>query len=266
MFKFIEVSCPNCMNFSCIKNNDCIGVFDSGVGGINVLKKCVAAFPSENFYYFCDSANAPYGDKSNVHIIQMIEDVIEKQFIPNNIKALIIACNTVTNAAIDYLNDKYTFPIIGIEPDIETALDSVAGNVLVMATKFTIGSNRLSSRLNSLDSNRAILVGCTGLVELSESNDERGLENYLYKLISEHSDIDAIVLGCTHYIPLKDTLIKLLGKSVLFFDGCNIVIDKLTLALNSCNLINESFCGGRIILNSSSGEEYNKKLKMLIER
>lgn len=250
--------------------NNSIGVFDSGLGGISVLNKCISLLPGEDFIYFADKRNAPYGDKSKDEIINLMVDVMENIFIPSNVKAVVIACNTATNAAIDILRTKYDMPIIGTEPAIKPAIHSCPSDkkTVVLATESTVNSYRFKNKLNELDSDRCIPLGCSGLVELIESEKNELIDEYLvlkFKEISG-SDIDSIVLGCTHYPFIKDNINNVLKEDVKFFDGGEGVSRRLKYLLE----INELLCRerkiGSIKLMNSLDDSYNEFLNKYIRR
>lgn len=245
-----------------------IGVFDSGLGGISVLNRCIELLPHENFIYFADKVNAPYGDKSTEEIIFFMRDIMDNFFMKNDVKAVVIACNTATSAAIDILRREYSIPIIGIEPAIKPALmKDNTGKTLVLATESTIGSKRFVTNLKKYDNSSCITFGCSGLVELIESNNKDGISKYLKDKFEtiDKTLVDSVVLGCTHYPFIKKEILIALDKDVKFYDGGEGVAKRLKNVLHDKNILSTGKEKGVISVFSSSGEMYNNFLKSYIE-
>ena len=149
-----------------------IGVFDSGLGGISVLKELVKSMPNENFIYYGDSANAPYGIKTKEEITARCEDIIEF-FIKQGVKAIVIACNTATSAAANILRKKYSnLPIIGMEPALKVAADGKKDNtIVVMATPLTLKEEKFNNLMAKYDDeNTVIKMPCPELVKIVEND------------------------------------------------------------------------------------------------
>lgn len=247
-----------------------IGIFDSGLGGISVLNRCIDLMPSEDFIYFADKKNAPYGDKSKDEIVNLMIDVMENIFIPNNVKAVVIACNTATNATIDVLRDMYDIDIIGTEPAIKPAIKQCPFDkkTIVLATESTINSDRFKNKLEGLDYNKYITMGCSGLVELIELNKKESVKEYLKDKFKEVtiSDIDSVVLGCTHYPFIKDDIKEVLNKDVRFFDGGEGVARRLKFILEEKDLTCKERKIGSVKLMNSLNDSYNDYLFGYIRR
>lgn len=181
-----------------------VGFFDSGVGGLSVLKTAYTLMPDENYVYFGDNLNAPYGEKSEEEIKALSMAAGEFLF-SKGVKAIVVACNTATSAAIQMMRDKFNLPVISMEPAVKPALAALSGGkVLVLATPATVAQARYLHLLNRLDAgDRVISVGCGGLVELIEAGqiDEASIHGYLENRLDflAGEKIDAVVLGCTHY-------------------------------------------------------------------
>lgn len=247
-----------------------IGIFDSGLGGISVLNKCIEFLPNEDYIYFADKKNAPYGDKKDEDIVNLLIDVVENVFLPRNVKAIVIACNTATNAAIDILRNKYDITIIGTEPAIKPAITSCSeGNkTLIMATESTINSKRFKNKLMDFDSNKYIPLGCSGLVELIESGKPKEIEEYLKNKFKDFSfnDIESIVLGCTHYPFVKECIENVVKKDIAFFDGGEGVAKRLKSVLEDKDIICRARKIGTVDLLNSEDESYNNVLSKYIRR
>lgn len=181
-----------------------IGVFDSGFGGASTLRNLLITLPDERFIYFGDNANAPYGDKTEEEILSLAENAAD-MLVHKGVKALVIACNTATSAAIKALREKLDVPVVSVEPAIKPACEAPgAGKVLMLATVATTMLARyraLQARMP--DPERVINVGCSGLVERIEEGHvgETDFDDILSNKLAPYEGmrIDGIVLGCTHY-------------------------------------------------------------------
>ena len=205
------------------KKTQYIAVFDSGVGGISVLKELMALMPGENYLYFGDSANAPYGDRPTSQVRQLTMDAA-KMLLERGVKALVIACNTATAAAIKDLRAAYPDTIIvGIEPALKLAYDQYgAGRVGVMATQVTLREEKFAAQLERFPDMQVSLIPAPGLVELIESGkaDAPETEQLLRQLLGPYvGKLDALVLGCTHYPFVKSTVAEILGSQTAILDG-----------------------------------------------
>ncbi|RPH33939.1 MAG: glutamate racemase [Bacteroidales bacterium] len=200
-----------------------IGVFDSGAGGLSVLKALVKELPNESFIYFADSANCPYGSKPKDEIIAL-SSAITDFLISMGCKVIVVACNTATAAAIDWLRENYSVPFIGMEPAIKpAALNTKSKSIGVLATAGTF-KGRLyieTSHKYASDVNVCYQVG-EGLVELVEQGIENTheAEDLLLKYVKPmlECNIDQLVLGCTHYPFFKPLLEKILPPNVEIID------------------------------------------------
>lgn len=201
---------------------DYIAVFDSGVGGISVLRELMALMPGENYLYFGDSANAPYGTRPTEQVRDLTLAVAESLF-SRNIKALVVACNTATAAAINDLRQIYPDAIVvGIEPALKLAADHYPnGRVGVMATPVTLREEKFATLAKRFPQMDVCSIPVPGLVELIEEGcDEAVLEEFLRPVLENYRDsLDAVVLGCTHYPFASDVIQKLLGENTVLLDG-----------------------------------------------
>ncbi len=215
-----------------------IGVFDSGLGGLSVLRALRDLMPNQKFYYLADSAKAPYGEKSAEFIIERCHAII-KYFDHYHPSAIVVACNTATAQAIDNLRQHYTqFPFIGVEPGIKPAGEASKNGVIgVLATKSTLQSQRYKKLLSEYAPNHKIIeiIG-TGLVEQIE-------QGYLYapktydlcdKYCQEflNHNIDVLVLGCTHYSFLLPVIKKYIPEHVTIIDTAPAVAQQCAKILN----------------------------------
>ena len=225
-----------------------IGVFDSGLGGISVLKEFVKSMPSENFIYYGDSANAPYGIKTKKEITDRCENIIEF-FIKQGVKAVVIACNTATSASANILRKKYSYlPIIGMEPALKVAADGKTDNtIVVMATPLTLRE----------------------IVENDLLDDEEVVENQIsdyYKGL-DMKKINSVVLGCTHFVFYKDYMEKILNNNIDIVDGNVGTANHLKETLRERNELRDEDKEGSVkIFNSSKDEKFITLSKELLNR
>ena len=239
-----------------------IGFFDSGVGGLSVMKEAIQVMPNENYIYFGDSKNAPYGVKS----VEEVRDLTFKavEFLLNKgVKGIAIACNTATSAAVADLRKIYPdLPLVGIEPALKPAVElNKDGNILIMATSMTLKEEKFNMLMNRYKDRASIIpVPCPGLVEFIEAGklDGKEVEEYLFEKVNTYNGgkIASIVLGCTHYPFIKDTLVKIIGKDITIIDGGLGTAKELRRRLSEKNLLTESRENGTIeIINSSNKNE-----------
>ena len=204
--------------------NSFIGVFDSGVGGISVLKSLVAELPNENFRYFGDSANAPYGEKTEEEVAALSHAIVER-FIADGAKAIVIACNTATSAAAPSLRSAYPdLPIIGIEPALKPATEAPDhGRILVMATDITLRLDKYHELAETYGRDcEVISVPCPGLARRIEHGhlDESDLVEMIRSYVGSFAGtVGSVVLGCTHYPFVRRQITEVLGPEVKFYDG-----------------------------------------------
>lgn len=199
-----------------------IGVFDSGLGGISVLAEAMSLLPAEDFIYYGDNGNAPYGDKHPDQVLELSRAVVD-DLLKRNCKAVLIACNTATSAAAASLRAELTVPVIGMEPALKpAALMPGQGAVLVLATRMTLRLPKFSG-LMELYGQDAQPIPCPGLVELVEQGELEGeqVEEMLRGFLAPYLDrpVKAIVLGCTHYVFLRKAIRQVIGDGVALVDG-----------------------------------------------
>lgn len=233
-----------------------IGVFDSGTGGISTLKEIVRLLPCEDIIYYGDTANAPYGTKSTDEVMQCVYRVLEK-LNERNIKALVIACNTATSVAAAKLREELKIPVIGIEPALKpAALARKNGHILVLATPVTLSLPKFG-QLMSLYGEWAIPTPCPGLMEMIEKKDTIGCRKYLEDIFSRYDpkDLDAVVLGCTHYVFLRPMLSQMLPEHVMITDGNEGTAKQLQRVLQANGLERETGNGTVEFMTSGTKEQ-----------
>ena len=206
------------------QKGDYIGVFDSGVGGISVLRHLRKLLPNERFLYYGDSANAPYGRRTTAQVQELTLAAAEKMM-KYGLKALVVACNTATAAAIQALRQTYgDLIVIGIEPALKPAVDQFpGGRIGVMATQVTLREEKFDSLLHRYENAATIAkIPAPGLVELVEAGkaDTAEAEALLTDILSPWSGkLDALVLGCTHYPFAVRVIRQILGPRLVLIDG-----------------------------------------------
>lgn len=230
------------------KNNNQapIGVFDSGIGGTTVLKELQKVLPNERFIYYNDSIHNPYGDKEDAEIIQICDNIVQ-YLIQKNCKMIVIACNTASAKASEYLRKKYPhIPIIAIEPACKMVHDlAIQGTkTLIMATKGTIESEKFQILVNKYCDENTYILPCVGLADLIEhrknEKDDIKIKNYLERELKEYKGkVKNVVLGCTHYPLIKEQIKEVLGK-VEFFDGAKGVAKHAREVLEERNLLSNN--------------------------
>ena len=255
----------NCSN-ELMKYNP-IGVYDSGMGGISTLRQLIKIMPNEQFVYFGDDANAPYGNKTHQEVISLTKSCVDYLFKVRNVKALVLACNTITGIAGNYIRNEYKDNIIiGAEPALKLAYDSIIPSfknsqkprILVMATTLTLESLKFSILFDKYsDKADVIKCPCPGLVDFIEKGVFSGtdFDYLLYSLISDYiGKIDAVVLGCTHYPFIRSKLSSMFGTNVKIFDGNGGIARQTLKRLKEKNLLNESDAKGKVFLETSRND------------
>ena len=238
-----------------------IAVFDSGVGGISVLREMVSILPGEDFYYFGDSVHAPYGTKTVEEIQELTLKNVETM-VKKGAKAVVIACNTATSAAIVKLREIYMdIPVVGIEPALKPAvMRSEGGQVLVMATPMTVRGEKFRQLLERFDGQANITpVECPGLMEFVEEGklEDPSLMQYLSDLLKPYLEkkTDAIVLGCTHYPFVKHMIRQITGEGPAILDGSEGTARELKRRLEEMGLLSGKEEGGNVVFEESLPEK-----------
>lgn len=236
-----------------------IGVFDSGLGGISVAREIRRDMPNEHVLYFGDSANAPYGTKSPEQVREL-SDAIVKRFVEQGVKAVVIACNTATSAAANELRDRYAIPIIGMEPALKVACDRGHGNrqhVIVAATPLTLRERKFAVLMDRFKADHTIFPEpCPGLVEIVEHgqlDDHDVVMRTLHQYFDQYdlSTIDAVVLGCTHFVFYRDYFRELLPDTAEIIDGNEGTVRHLGVVLESLGKLAPEDTEGDIKLANS---------------
>ena len=229
--------------------NKKIGIFDSGIGGTTTLKEIVKLLPNEDIIYYKDSKNNPYGEKNDEELYNIVKNIVE-YLIKEDVKLIVIACNTATTKCISKLRNNYKDMIfVGTEPAIKVACDNNFKNILVMATPATIASERTHELIlnNKKEFENITLLPCDGLANAIETNNQNKIDELLHKHLDKYKsdNIDAVVLGCTHYPLIKDKISKYF-KNAKLIDGNMGVAKQVKYQLEIHNLLNEKKKQGSI--------------------
>lgn len=244
---------------------DVIGILDSGVGGISVLRKAAQLLPNENFLYYGDNKNAPYGPRPLEEIRRLSEAAVN-YLLRREVKALVIACNTITSAYASTLRRQARIPVIGMEPAVKPAsLARSGGRILAMATRATLSLDKFSRLMDHYGEGVVPLEGA-GLVELVEAGKAdspealEALEAIFRPYLNEQ--IDGIVLGCTHY-PFLRRQIERFFPEARIFDGREGTVRQLERKLDESGLRTENSAPGQITLETSGGPETRALMQRL---
>jgi len=238
-----------------------IGVFDSGVGGLSVLKNLVAALPDEDYIYFGDTARVPYGEKSKEQLVGFVVEILN-WYKANNAKAVLMACNTSSAVVLDIVKRKYDFPIFGlIQPTANYISGLDAKKIGIIATSATVNSKAYSKAITDLDTEKEVFeVACPGLVEIVESGQTGSrhasmlVSKYINQLLEKK--VDKIILGCTHYPYLADIINQITGKADMLIDPAYYLVQSTKDNLEEQDLINDAGDGSRKYFVSANSDRF----------
>lgn len=245
-------------------SNAPIGVFDSGLGGISVVREIVKEMPAEKIVYFGDSANAPYGTKTPQQVRDLSFAIVER-FVNMGVKAIVIACNTATSAAVNDLRATYRLPIISMEPALKVACDLGKGepqHVIVAATPLTLREKKFTALMQRFSAANTIYrQPCPDLVEIVEHDqleDQVLVTDTLHRYFDRYdlSTIDSVVLGCTHFVFYRDYFQKLLPASTAIIDGNEGTTRRLYDLLDAADELAEPDAEGSVTLTNSDPSEH----------
>jgi glutamate racemase len=198
-----------------------LGVMDSGFGGLSILEELTSYFPYSDILYYGDLLNSPYGDKSKEQVLEFVIEIVNF-FLSHNVQAILIACNTATSAAVDYLREKHEVPIFGMEPAIKPALlENPNEHIAVLATSLTLREEKfenLGKKLNAI--HRIVPYNCDGLARLIDKREFDEIKKFILPILNdiELRGIHSVVLGCTHYVLVKK-IFQEMKPNLKFYDG-----------------------------------------------
>jgi len=242
-----------------------VGVFDSGVGGLSILKALRAQLPTESFAYLADSGFAPYGERGDAFVIERTRAVVRKLREEHSIKALVIACNTATAAAGHLVRSEHPdLPLVGVEPALKPAVAlSKTGRIGVMGTRVTVTSAKLRVLHDSLkEQAEFILQPCDGLADAIQNHDVARVgmlcEQYIQAIGpfgTAPGEIDTLVLGCTHYAFAWDTLQALVGPHVRLIETGEPVARQTRRLLEAARQLRPGHAPGHTTLLTTGSQE-----------
>ena len=243
------------------KKRQPIGVFDSGAGGLSVLKELARLMPGEDFIYYGDSLNAPYGVKP-LEQVRELTFACAEHLLDRGVKEIVIACNTATSAACKMMRGMYPdLPLVGIEPAVKPAVEHHPDQkVAVMATPLTLHEEKFLRLVKRYEDQATILpVPCPDLVEYVERGilEGPGLEGYLKDVLDPclKEGVKAVVLGCTHYPLVKAAIGKVIGEEVRIYDGGEGTARQAKRLLADKGLCNDNEKGHICFESSAPGKE-----------
>jgi len=245
-----------------------IAFFDSGIGGLTVLRHAMRELPNYDFIYYADTKNAPYGVRTKENVRAYVLEAVD--FIAkHDIQALVVACNTATSVAITDLRHKYKFHIVGMEPAVKPALIRNRGkNILVLATSLTLQAGKLESLIASVDkNNKTVKMEMDALVGFAESLDfdSGDVKKYIQaKLrVLRLAEYETIVLGCTHFIYYKGIIQEMAGDEIEIIDGNIGTVANLKKVLSGPGVQNNENGGHVLFYSSGVRDDKNREIKLL---
>lgn len=237
---------------------------DSGVGGVSIFKKAISNLPQHNYIYFADNKFAPYGNKSKRALRQHLYKLIKKLTSIYSIKIVVLACNTATVSCIDYLRKKFDMIFVGCEPNIKSAIKYTKNKVLVLATDLTIKQSKVLQKYNF---SNVILSNQKELAKLIDDNigDIEKIKRQVYFYVQKYlnKNIDAVVLGCTHYVFIK-YILQDIFVGAKFFDSSQGVVNRLKFMIRVSN-VKPSQNPTQIVINSKDDMSFNQQIKNLVK-
>ena len=235
--------------------NNKIGIFDSGLGGLSILKELINILPNEDYYFYEDSINNPYGEKTEEELLKITSNIVDK-LLKENCKIIVIACNTATTSCMKKLREIYKDTIfVGTVPAIKVAYDNNYKKTLIISTPYTMKSERVNELLRDYKNEDQEIYNVSGenLANLIENDNQIEIKKLLERILSPYKNkVDSIVLGCTHY-PLVKEQIKNILNDVAILDGSVGVAKEVKHQLELNNLLNSKNTRGDIkIFNNKS--------------
>lgn len=243
-----------------------IGVFDSGLGGLSILKELKRLLPNEDFLFYEDSINNPYGEKCEDELFEITSNIVN-YLLENNCKMVVVACNTATTCCMKRLREKYPDTIfVGTVPAIKVAYDNNFKNTIILSTPYTTKSKRVEELINDYHNPDQNIINVSGenLANLIEFNKTEEINVLLNKILGTYKDkVDSLVLGCTHYSLIKEEINRVL-PGVELLDGCVGVSNEVKHQLEINNLLNNGNNKGEItIINTKDNSLIDRSFEIL---
>ena len=245
-----------------------IGLFDSGLGGLSILKGLIKLLPHEDYLFYEDSINNPYGNKTEEELFIITSKIVD-YLISEGCKLIVIACNTATTSCMKKLREKYKDVIfVGTVPAIKVAYDNHYKNVINLSTPYTQNSKRVNELISDYknDDENIYKISGENLANLIELDKKEEINKLLNDLLASYKNIaDALILGCTHYSLIKDEFKKVLPNTKLL-DGVSGISKEVKKQLEKSNLLNNRSSLGTIkIVNSKSEELIKRSFEILFK-
>ena len=241
-----------------------IGVFDSGLGGLSVLKELRKLLPNEDYIYYADSINVPYGEKTDEELLELTSKIVD-YLIKEDCKLIVIACNTATTSCMLKLREKYPdIVFVGTVPAIKVAYDYNYKDTIILSTPYTTKSKRVQELIHDYkrDDQNLYLVSGENLAGLIEEDNKEEIDKVLERILGEYNGkVDSIVLGCTHYSLIKEEISRVL-PNIAILDGCVGISMEVKRQLDNNNLINTG-TGNLTIINTKSDDLVKRSYEIL---
>ena len=246
--------------------NKRIGILDSGLGGLSILRELRKVLPNEDYLFYEDSINNPYGSKSDAELLKIVSNVVEF-LLKNDCKIIVIACNTATTSCMKSLREMYPDVIfVGTVPAIKVAYDNNCKNTIILSTPYTMNSKRVEELINDYHNPDQNIINISGenLANLIENEKYDEIFSLLERLLNPYKDkCDSIVLGCTHYPLIKDIIQSIIPNAKLL-DGSLGVANEVKRQLTINNLLNTKSTLGEIeIINSKDSALVDRSFEIL---
>lgn len=245
-----------------------IGVFDSGLGGLSVLKELRQTLPNEDYLFYEDSIHVPYGEKSDEELLELTSHIVD-YLLEHDCKIIVIACNTATTSCMKRLREKYPNTIfVGTVPAIKVAYDHHSKNTVILSTPYTTKSKRVQELIHDYhrEDQKIMLVSGENLAGLIEENKHDEIMNVLNRILSPYKGVcDSVVLGCTHYSLIKEEIQSVL-PNVSLLDGCVGISQEVKRQLESHSLLGDSKEYGTLEIVNTKNEELIKRSYEILEK
>ena len=246
--------------------NNKIGILDSGLGGLSILKELRKVLPNEDYLFYEDSINNPYGSKSDVELLKIVSNVVNF-LLKNDCKIIVIACNTATTSCMNKLREMYPDVIfVGTVPAIKMAYDNNYKNTIILSTPYTMNSKRVNELISDYHNPDQNIINISGenLANLIENEKYDEIFALLERLLNPYKNIcDSIVLGCTHYPLISDIISSIIPNATLL-DGSLGVANEVKHQLTINNLLNTKSTLGNIeIINSKDESLVDRSFEIL---
>ncbi|MBQ6497138.1 MAG: glutamate racemase [Bacilli bacterium] len=244
-----------------------IGVFDSGLGGLSVLKELRKILPDEDYIYYADSINVPYGEKTDEELLELTSKIVD-YMIKEDCKLIVIACNTATTSCMLKLREKYPdIVFVGTVPAIKVAYDYNYKDTIILSTPYTTKSKRVQELIHDYkrDDQNLYLVSGENLAGLIEEDSKEEIDKVLERILGEYrGKVDSIVLGCTHYSLIKEEISRVL-PNIAILDGCVGISMEVKRQLENNNLIGTG-TGDLTIINTKSNSLVKRSYEILNDK